>query len=211
VQIIPPREEYRQDRRQPGERGKMGLSGRLESCTDEQGSQRGDGWTRAGDRRARSRNKVRDGTGISGGLRSQSCMRSRRIPRAAVAAIRARDEGVSYAEVLRKARREVSLGELGIETTKIKRGINGSILIEIPGQEGNEKAKILADKLREKLGETEVAITRPTAMGEIRMVGLDESATTEEVRDTIANLGGCKGEDVKVGQIRWMYNGLGTI
>lgn len=135
--------------------------------------------------------------------------RLRRPPKTAVVAIRAKNENVSYADVLKRARQEVSLDDIGIEVTKIKRGINGSLLIEIPGQEGNEKAKILADKLRDKLGDSDVNITRPVATAELKIVGLDASATKDEVRDTIAYYGNCNVEEVSTVEIRWMYNGLG--
>lgn len=87
-------------------------------------------------------------------------MGQRKPPRTAVVAIRTRNDNISYVEILKKARQEISLGEIGIEVTKIRRGINGSIMIEIPGQESSEKANTLAIKLKEKLGEKEIAISR---------------------------------------------------
>ncbi|EFN61739.1 hypothetical protein EAG_08063, partial [Camponotus floridanus] len=101
--------------------------------------------------------------------------------------------------------------EVGIETTRIKKGMNGNLLIEIPGAEGKEKARILAEKLREKLGDEEVAMTRPTAMGEIRINGLHESVTVEEVRQLITETGGCNNDEVKISPIRRMYNGMGSV
>ncbi|XP_019883893.2 uncharacterized protein LOC109610185 [Camponotus floridanus] len=138
-------------------------------------------------------------------------IRIRKPPKNAVVAIRTRDETTSYAAILKKARQEVSLGELGIETTRIKKGINGNLLIEIPGTEGKKKAKILAEKLQEKLGDEEVAITRPTAMGEIRITGLDESVTVEEVKHLITETGGCNNDEVRISPIRRMYNGMGSV
>lgn len=191
IQIVSPRGDVRdavaQERQQEGE------------------------WTRVIGRRDNTRRADFERTGIGKRERSRSGTRQRRPPRTAVVAIRARNENVSYAEVLRKARQGISLGELRIETTKVKRGINGSLLIEIPGQEGSEKARVLTEKLKEKLDENEVMITRPTAMAEIKVTGLDESVTIEEMRETIAHYGGCTTEEVKTGNIRWMYNGLGII
>lgn len=45
----------------------------------------------------------------------------------------------------------------------------------------------------------------------MRIVGLDESITKEEIKSTIAGLGGCKIDVVKVEEIRWRSNGLGNI
>jgi len=137
-------------------------------------------------------------------------MRLRRPPRAAAVAIRTTDDTISYADVLKKARQEVSLGELGIKVTKIRRGLNGSIMIEIPGRD-NSKAKMLADKLKEKLDEKEIIISRPTTMAEMMITGLHESVTKEEVADIITEYGECLAEEVKVGIIKRMYNGLGMI
>jgi len=67
------------------------------------------------------------------------------------------------------------------------------------------------DKLREKLGEKEIVISRPTTMAEIMITGLDESVTKEEVVDIIVEHGECLVEEIKAGDIKRMYNGLGMI
>lgn len=78
------------------------------------------------------------------------------------------DEGFSYAEALKKARTEISLKEIGIKMTKIRRAANGGIIIEIPGVENNEKANTLARKLKQVLPD-EARITRPNIKGELRV------------------------------------------
>lgn len=47
---------------------------------------------------------------------------------------------MTYAEILKKARSEGSLVELGIGYTRIRKAVNGRIIIEIPGAEGASKA-----------------------------------------------------------------------
>lgn len=54
----------------------------------------------------------------------------RRPPKTVAVAIKG-DEGFSYADALKKARTEISLKEIGIDTTKIRRAANGGIIIEI--------------------------------------------------------------------------------
>lgn len=54
-------------------------------------------------------------------------------------------------------------------------------------------------------------VTRPTVKGEIRLIGLNDSTTEEEIRCVIAETGGCMQEEVKTGPIRKLRNGLGTI
>lgn len=58
---------------------------------------------------------------------------------------------------------------------------------------------------------SEAVVTRPSVKGEIRMVGLDDTASVEEVTSVISDLGGCPITDVKVGAIRLLANGLGAV
>lgn len=92
----------------------------------------------------RGQNRREDSRNRAGGGRSNNSMGQRKPPRTAVVAIRTRNDNISYAEILKKARQEISLGEIGIEVTRIRREINGSIMIEIPEQESSEKANTLA-------------------------------------------------------------------
>ncbi|CAL1672249.1 unnamed protein product [Lasius platythorax] len=120
-----------------------------------------------------------------------------------------RDDGFSYAAALKKARESISLDQLKIDQTKIRRAANGGILIEVLGPGGSGKALALRDKLFEVL-QDQAVITRPVAKGEIRLVGLD-CTSTDEVLDVVAGLGGCLRSDVKVGMIRPLNNGLYTV
>ncbi|XP_011860276.1 PREDICTED: uncharacterized protein LOC105557606 [Vollenhovia emeryi] len=133
----------------------------------------------------------------------------RRPPRTAAVSITGKGEGFSYAEALKKARSGIALATMGIERSRIRKSANGGVLIEIPGPEGSSKADALADKLKEVL--EDVIIGRPTIKGEMLLIGLDDSVTPEEVMDVIAEMGSCRKDEVKVGQIRPMRNGLGTI
>ncbi|EFN72129.1 hypothetical protein EAG_00500, partial [Camponotus floridanus] len=134
---------------------------------------------------------------------------TRKPPRSAAVTVTAK-EGLSYADILRQAREKISLHELGIEASKIRKGINGGLIIEIPGNNGVQKANDLANKLKEILPD-DVRINRPTIRSDMRIVGLDESITKEEIRSRIADLGGCNEDEIKVGEIRWRPNGLGNI
>lgn len=83
------------------------------------------------------------------------------------------------------------------------------MIIEIPGAESTEKAKNLAHRLKEIM--PEIKITRPTVKADMRISGLDDSTTKDEVQSIIAEKGDCTLDDVKIGEIRWMPNGLGTV
>lgn len=123
--------------------------------------------------------------------------------------ITGKDKEFSYAAALKKARASISLSDLQIEKTRIRKAANGGLLIEILGPEGSVKAETLAGKLKEIL-QDKAKIARPIAKGEIRMIGLDDSVTIEKVADAIVQYGKCTLEDTKVG-IRPMNNGLFTI
>lgn len=49
------------------------------------------------------------------------------------------------------------------------------------------------------------------ASAEMRIIGIDDSISKEEVKDTIADIGECQEESIKVGEIKRMTNGLGII
>ncbi|XP_032688973.1 uncharacterized protein LOC116852579 [Odontomachus brunneus] len=135
----------------------------------------------------------------------------RRPPKTAAVTITGRAEGFSYANVLRKAREKISLAGIGIEQSKIRRAINGGILMEIMGPDGRGKAEALVAKLKEALQDDGVVVTRPVVKGEIRIIGLDDSVTCEEVRDVVASSGNCTPEEVRTGDLRKMSNGLSMI
>lgn len=144
------------------------------------------------------------------GADPRSMDRRRRPPPMAAVSLRRSEEGTTYAEILRRARNEVSLNELGIENPKIRRAMNGGLIIEIPGDDGASKADNLAERLRTVIGGVAV-VARPKAKAEALLIGLDESVTPAEVTSIVAKIGGSNEGDIKVGPIRPMANGLSTI
>lgn len=138
---------------------------------------------------------------------------TRRPPRSAAVTIRIDDKDkdkFSYANVLKKARDNISLEEIGIEETRIRRTAAGSILIEIPRIGKSEVADRLATELHRVL-EGEATVARPTIRGELRLFGLDDSISREEICEKVASQGKCRKEEVKVGDIKPMRSGLGMV
>lgn len=70
---------------------------------------------------------------------------------------------------------------------------------------------MLASKLKEVLKNDDVNITRPSIKAEVRVSGFDDSVTADEIRFTIAEKSGCAEGEIKIGTIRWMYNGLDSV
>ncbi|XP_029157015.1 uncharacterized protein LOC114929606 [Nylanderia fulva] len=136
--------------------------------------------------------------------------KKRRPPKTAAVAIKGIAEGFSYAAAFKKLREEISLGDLQIDKSSIRHTANGGIVIEVPGKDKAIRAEALKEKVAGVLGETAV-VTRPVVKGEVRIIGIDDSVVADEVADVIATAGDCKSDEVKVGIIRPMSNGLFTV
>lgn len=117
-------------------------------------------------------------------------------------------DGASYADILVKAREKVSLREIGIQETVIRRAVNGAIVIEVPGPQSKQLAGVLGSRLSEALGE-EAGVRNPVARGELRIRGIDPSTTTEKIKNELEALGGCTCDDLKVSPISNMRDGMG--
>ncbi|KMQ89976.1 gag-pol polyprotein [Lasius niger] len=119
-------------------------------------------------------------------------------------------ENFSYADALRKARCSVSLDKLEITKTIIRKAANGSLLIEVLGPGSAEKAIKLRDELHEVLKD-EAKVTRPVTKGEVRLIGLHDATSPDEVISAVADHGKCPQDDIKIGPIHPMRNGLFTV
>ncbi|KAL6416662.1 hypothetical protein ACFW04_013268 [Cataglyphis niger] len=82
------------------------------------------------------------------------------------------------------------------------------MLIEVIGPDGQDRAKILETK---ELLKNQAKVVRPMIRGEIRLIGLDDSVTPEEVLFVVAQNGECSEDEIRTGPIRQMNNGLYTI
>ncbi|XP_052758234.1 uncharacterized protein LOC128202329 [Galleria mellonella] len=119
-------------------------------------------------------------------------------------------EGVAYANVFAEAKRRIDLRALGIEDMRFRTAITGGKVLEVPGADGAEKADVLASKLREFIPENMAKISRPVKSAEMRISGLDDSVTSEEVAAAVAREGGCQVDQVRVGEVRRTRSGVGT-
>lgn len=86
----------------------------------------------------------------------------------------------------------------------------GARMFVVPGSTSGPIADALAEKLRASLDTEVVRISRPTKSVDMRIVGLDDSVTVEEVVAAVARTGNCPIESVKSGAIRPGPAGLGT-
>lgn len=103
-----------------------------------------------------------------------------------VVTITGKPEGATYAQILNKAKQNVSLGNLGIENVRMRRGMNGALIIELPGLDGKRLASTLRNTLEEVLKE-DAKVSNPVAMGEIRLRGIDPATTQDEIGYALEN------------------------
>lgn len=64
---------------------------------------------------------------------------ARRPPKSSAVTITGQSENFSYADAIKKAREGISLKDLQIKRTKIRKANNGSLLIEVMGPNGAGK------------------------------------------------------------------------
>ncbi|XP_075991212.1 uncharacterized protein LOC142986584 [Anticarsia gemmatalis] len=118
--------------------------------------------------------------------------------------------GATYAEVIARAKQNIVLADHGISgIAKICVAATGARKMEIPGPDAEKKADSLAEKLREVL-RGDAIVSRPYKCVDIRVRGLDDSVTPEEVARAISRAGGCPVDAVKVGVVRSGPRGEGT-
>lgn len=131
-----------------------------------------------------------------------------RAPRTAAIILTA-PEG-QYAEVMRLAR-EISLADLDIQDLTARRAMTGAMKIETPGKDGQAKASRLAEKMADVLAPKGVKVVCPAKCADLRIRGLDDSATPAAVSLAIAQAGECSEGAIKVGEIRRSPLGTGTM
>ncbi|GAB1869618.1 Reverse transcriptase [Camponotus japonicus] len=134
---------------------------------------------------------------------------SKRFIKPAVVTITSKPDGLSYAQILAKAREKVCLKDLGIQTTTIRRAINGAIIIEVPGPQGKQLADSLRNNLEAVIGD-DAKVHNPIAKGELRLRGIEPSTTQEEILMELEAISGLPRRDFKVSDIVSMKDGMGV-
>nr|XP_034195228.1 protein enabled homolog [Osmia lignaria] len=118
----------------------------------------------------------------------------------------------SCSEAMLRARQEVDLAEIGITDLRPRRAATGGFVLEIAGTERAAKAAALASRLQAVFSGVEgVKVACPVKMGEVRICGLDDSVTRDEVAAAVATAGGCAAAEVRLGKIRTPPRGLGRV
>nr|XP_049701474.1 serine/arginine repetitive matrix protein 1-like [Helicoverpa armigera] len=120
--------------------------------------------------------------------------------------------GVSYRDVLAQAKEAVNLQELGIASgLRLRVTATGARMLEVPGAASGPAADALAERLRASISADDARVSRPQKCADLRIMGLDDSVTAEEVVAAVARTGGCSADEVKAGTIRPDFRGTCTI
>nr|XP_012218038.1 PREDICTED: uncharacterized protein LOC105669575 [Linepithema humile] len=135
----------------------------------------------------------------------------RKVPRTSAISIFIEDPDITYAEVIGLAREKISLSDLNISDTKIKRSITGGVIIEIPGENSDLKADLLLNSLhclfKDRRG---VKFRKPIKTSQIKLLGLDDSITLIEISKILAEIGACSPSSISCSPIRFVRGGLGV-
>lgn len=135
-----------------------------------------------------------------------------RTPRTSAVTITTKEGSAqSYVEVLAFARGSIPLAKVGGKALKMRIAMTGGVILELAEDQKGEKAAALAAHLTRILDPSKVRVVVPFRAAEARVIGIDISVTKGEIRDTLAKEGGCKAEDVQLGEVRSARNGLGSV
>lgn len=118
----------------------------------------------------------------------------------------------TYEATMREARANIDLEGLGIKGVRVRRAITWTLIYEIPGDQSQARADLLALRLRQTLsGKEGVKVQRPVKMAELRLRGLNVAVSASEVRAAVAVAGRCEEEEMSVGDLKRAPNGTEVV
>ncbi|KAL0859759.1 hypothetical protein ABMA27_010118 [Loxostege sticticalis] len=174
-----------------------------------------EGWTTVVKRGSKKTQKGAEQTQQASAKPTKTAVQKLRPPRSSAIVLTllegAEEKGVTYQSVIRDARSRINIDEIGITSLKFTKAKTGGKLLEIPGSTSGDKADALANKLKEILPADLVRVTRPVKTADVRISGLDDATTCDEVAAAVAKVGNCAAEAVRVGEIRQSFTGSGSV
>lgn len=117
--------------------------------------------------------------------------------------ITGKPEGATYAQILSKAKQEISLANLGIENVRMRRAMNGALIIELPGPDSKRLAPYVT------LWRRFSRMMLRSTMGEIRLRDIDPATNQDEISYVLEKISGCPPCELKVSNINIMRDGMG--
>ncbi|XP_017888502.1 uncharacterized protein LOC108629980 [Ceratina calcarata] len=117
---------------------------------------------------------------------------------------------IEYAEIMKLARENINITDLGIEGVRPRTSLNGGLILEIPGKDMEKNADALAAKITELVKDKRIKVSRPQKWKEIIILGMDLSINVHDVIDAIKKQTGSD-QEVKVGSIRRNLRGSSSV
>lgn len=164
------------------------------------------------EKKQRTKENKEDGNKIKNKEPVKEIVRKKRLLKTSAVVITARDENVSYSEMLTWARQSIKLNEEEMSSFSTKRSATGGILLEIKGENNTQLAEKLTEALRTTLNTFKnVRVHRPRQMAKITFLGINVSITREEIKAAVAKEEGCSIDDVTVDSIKNSPRGVGFV
>ncbi|XP_045536667.1 uncharacterized protein LOC123721592 [Papilio machaon] len=107
-------------------------------------------------------------------------------------------KGLTYDSVIAEAKSKIRLQDIGITTgVRFRVCATGARRFEVMGSENGPQADALAERLTQVFDGSLVRVSRPAKTIEIKVSGLDDSATVEEILVAVAEAGSCTKESLR--------------
>ncbi|KMQ82830.1 hypothetical protein RF55_21733, partial [Lasius niger] len=144
--------------------------------------------------------------------RPKSTVSPRKEKKTAAVAITTMSDETTYKKLMQLAKRNISLEELKIDDIDCRRAMTGGLLLQIHGKDNQSKAEQLTDKLQSLFASNKnIKVYKPQQMAELRIMGIDDAITCEDIVQTIVKISGCRVSEVRIGPIRIAGRGMGTV
>lgn len=124
-----------------------------------------------------------------------------------VIALHCVNDNITYAQAVKKAKEGIDLKKIGIDNVNMRKARNGGIIMRINGPGNKEKADTLAKAMKEVLEKDCVRISRPVKLTDVRITGIDEDVSPDDIKAAIVNLDGGKSDNIKISNIRTTNDG----
>lgn len=128
----------------------------------------------------------------------------KKVPFTTAVGVTCLNKELTYEEILKKARENVSLSSLDINKAKIKRAMTGGVIIEIAEDENGRKADRLRENLEEVFDTSKIKVSRPMKRTSMRLSGIDDSIIANEIRNELSLLGNCPLGNVNCSEVKFL-------
>jgi len=119
---------------------------------------------------------------------------------------------VSVDDMMKKAREEISLQEIGIESIRFRRCLSVGALVEVLGADKIEKTNRLCEEIRKLfVGIEGVRVYRPMKKVSVRLFDITNLISLTDIKNAIIKIVKCSENDITFSQVRFARNGLGAV